>query len=101
MSQKHYWRLVSHIHLGDQRIRLEHCESLGICRQTVVQSKGYRVVEQFCFFAGENNDGDPVYTLREILTEARYREAVRLGDEGLEEVEAIAAQIDIGQEVKA
>jgi len=87
---RHYWQTVFHLNGGDRQTTVEHCKTLGICRQTVVQRKGYQILEEFCFFEGENKPDDPVYSLHEILREVRYREAVRLGDEGLKDVEAIS-----------
>lgn len=72
----YYWTTTMHINGGDQRIRVEQCPELGICRQTV-SGRNYRILEEFCFFAGESGKDDPTYTLAEILREAKYRQALR------------------------
>ncbi len=73
----YHWQTVFHLNAGDRFIRVDRCPELGFCRQTTTLRKGYRVVEQFCFFDGENHEGDPTYTLCEALVEAEYRKAVR------------------------
>lgn len=72
----YYWTTTTHINGGDRRILVEQCPELGICRQTV-SGRNYRILEEFCFFAGECGEDDPTYTLAEILAEAKYRQALR------------------------
>jgi hypothetical protein len=84
----YYWQLKMHLNGGDRHTRLEDCPELGICRQTVIQRKGYRIIEQLHFFADETKADDPVYTLKEILLEAEYRKAIR--EQDAVELEAIS-----------
>jgi general stress protein 26 len=76
------WETSMHLNLGDQRILVQRCSALEICKQTTsqrIKKQGWRS-QTIYFFEGESDPDYPTYTLKELLVEAEYRKALRERD---------------------